>query len=70
LLALALRVDEEEFMKDHFKFPITGMRALHYPKAEELEEGEENVGLGAHADFSCTSMDPSAAAYCFARSLE
>ena len=53
LLALALGVDEENFMKDYFNFPITGMRALHYPKAEEMEEGEENVGLGAHADFSC-----------------
>lgn len=55
LLALALGVDEEKFMKDYFKFPIAGMRALHYPKAEEVEEGEENIGLGAHADFSCMS---------------
>jgi hypothetical protein len=53
LLALALGVDEQKFVRDYFNFPITGMRALHYPKAEEVEDGEENVGLGAHADFSC-----------------
>ena len=56
LLAVVLGVEEEKFMKDYFKFPITGMRALHYPKGDELAEGEENVGLGAHADFSCTFL--------------
>jgi isopenicillin N synthase-like dioxygenase len=51
VLALAFELDEHAF--DHiFRFPITGMRPLHYPPTP-LETAEENVGLGAHADFSC-----------------
>jgi isopenicillin N synthase-like dioxygenase len=50
LLALGMGINEDEFMKDFFKFPITGMRPLHYPP---VLDGEGNVGLGAHADFSC-----------------
>lgn len=51
LLALGMGIDEEEFMKDFFKFPITGMRPLHYPPV--TPEDGENIGLGAHSDFSC-----------------
>ena len=54
LLALALDLDEDAFMKDYFKFPITGMRPLHYPPGPaDTEGGEESIGLGAHSDFSC-----------------
>lgn len=55
LLALSLKLDEDKFLEDFFKFPITGMRALHYPPVppEDKEKDELNIGLGAHADFSC-----------------
>lgn len=54
LLALGMGIDEDQFMKDFFKFPITGMRPLHYPPVSAESEAEgENIGLGAHADFSC-----------------
>lgn len=51
IIALAFDLDEAAF-DDKFRFPITGMRPLHYPPMP-LEEAVENVGLGAHADFSC-----------------
>jgi isopenicillin N synthase-like dioxygenase len=51
ILALAFGLEQDAFDKI-FQFPITGMRPLHYPPTP-LAEGEENVGLGAHADFSC-----------------
>ena len=56
LLALSLGLDEDKFLRDFFKFPITGMRALHYPPVppEGREKDVLNIGLGAHADFSCT----------------
>jgi isopenicillin N synthase-like dioxygenase len=51
IIALAFELDENAF-DDTFRFPITGMRPLHYPPTP-LDECKENVGLGAHADFSC-----------------
>jgi len=54
VLALAFDLEEHAF-DDMFQFPITGMRPLHYPPTP-LETAEENVGLGAHADFSCESQ--------------
>lgn len=56
LFALGLELDEEKFIHDFFKFPITGMRPLHYPPAppEDKENDVQNIGLGAHSDFSCT----------------
>lgn len=53
ILALAFDLEETAFDK-YFKFPITGMRALHYPPTP-TDEGSPNIGLGAHADFSCKS---------------
>lgn len=53
IFALAFDLDENEFDK-YFKFPITGMRALYYPPTP-ASEGAPNIGLGAHADFSCKS---------------
>lgn len=37
--------------------PITGMRPLYYPPTP-IAENAHNVGLGAHADFSCTYPPP------------
>lgn len=54
IIALAFGLDERAF-DGTFRFPITGMRPLHYPPVDAAEDGEENVGLGAHADFSCMS---------------
>jgi isopenicillin N synthase-like dioxygenase len=51
ILALAFELVENAF-DDIFRFLTTGMRPLHYPPTP-LEECAENVGLGAHADFSC-----------------
>jgi isopenicillin N synthase-like dioxygenase len=56
ILALAFELDEHAF-DDIFRFPVTGMRPLHYPPTP-LEECAENVGLGAHADFSCKAHVP------------
>ena len=55
LLALGLGLDEDDFMKYFFKFPITGMRPLHYPPVppEDKDNDVQNIGLGAHSDFSC-----------------
>jgi isopenicillin N synthase-like dioxygenase len=51
IFALAFDLDESAFDK-FFNFPITGMRALYYPPTP-ADDGAFNVGLGAHADFSC-----------------
>ena len=61
LLALSFEIDEREFLERFFKFPITGMRPLHYPPAApEAESGEQqSIGLGAHSDFSCRRPYPS-----------
>lgn len=58
LLALEMGLDEEKFLEDFFKFPITGMRPLHYPPVPPEDKGkdEQNIGLGAHSDFSCTAF--------------
>lgn len=56
IFALAFDQDETSFDQD-FKFPITGMRALHYPPTPSDEESP-SIGLGAHADFSCKSRYP------------
>lgn len=58
LLALGMGLDEDQFLKDFFKFPITGMRPLHYPPVapENKEKDEQNIGLGAHSDFSYITL--------------
>ncbi|KUJ19736.1 2og-Fe oxygenase family protein [Mollisia scopiformis] len=56
LLALGMGVDEEGFVREFFEFPITGMRPLHYPPVEGEGDGEGNVGLGAHSDFSYLTL--------------
>lgn len=50
IFALAFGLGETA-LDDMFKFPITGMRALHYPPMPLEESG--TIGLGAHTDFSC-----------------
>lgn len=51
IFALAFGVAKDA-LQDNFDFPITGMRALHYPPLPP--DGDEHaIGLGAHADFSC-----------------
>ncbi|EXJ94295.1 hypothetical protein A1O1_02689 [Capronia coronata CBS 617.96] len=54
LMALAFDLEETAF--DHyFKFPITGIRTLHYPPMpKESEPGA--VGLGAHSDNTWLTM--------------
>lgn len=52
MFALAFDLPENSF-DSAFKFPITGMRPLHYPPMP-ADSDENAVGLGAHADFSCT----------------
>lgn len=54
LFALAFDLDEKAFDKE-FKFPIWGLRALHYPPLPPDSEANAN-GLGAHADFSWFTM--------------
>ena len=54
LFALALQDDESAF-DQYFKFPITGMRALHYPPMPPDSDANAN-GLGAHADFSWLTL--------------
>lgn len=51
MFALAFDL-EESALDEHFKFPITGMRPLHYPPMP-AETSADGIGLGAHADFSC-----------------
>lgn len=50
IFALAFDLNETAF-DSHFKFPITGMRPLYYPPTPA--DDEHQIGLGAHADFSC-----------------
>ncbi|KAJ4417038.1 hypothetical protein N0V82_006392 [Gnomoniopsis sp. IMI 355080] len=52
--ALAFDLEETAFDK-YFKFPITGMRALHYPPTP-ADEKSPSIGLGAHADFSWLTL--------------
>jgi len=54
IFALAFDQDETSFDK-YFNFPITGMRALHYPPTPP-DDDSPNIGLGAHADFSCKKI--------------
>ncbi|KAH7386988.1 2og-Fe oxygenase family protein [Phaeosphaeria sp. MPI-PUGE-AT-0046c] len=54
IIALAVELDESAF-EDKFQFPITGMRPLHYPPTPS-DAADENVGLGAHADFSWLTL--------------
>lgn len=51
VFALGFGLDENAF-ESMFRFPITGMRPLHYPPTP-MSSTEEHVGLGAHSDFSC-----------------
>ncbi|KAK7923514.1 hypothetical protein PG985_007585 [Apiospora marii] len=57
VFALGFGLDEAAF-DPMFRFPITGMRPLHYPPtpAASSMEGNENVGLGAHSDFSWLTL--------------
>lgn len=48
IFALALDL-EETYFDDATKFPMTGIRALHYPP--QKVEGAEEIGLGAHTDY-------------------
>lgn len=53
IFALAFDLDETAF-DQYFQFPITGMRALHYPPTPpDDDDASPSIGLGAHADFSC-----------------
>ncbi|CAN8096129.1 unnamed protein product [Discula destructiva] len=54
IFALAFDL-EETALDEYFKFPITGMRALHYPPTP-LDEEAPSIGLGAHADFSWLTL--------------
>lgn len=54
IFALAFDLEETAF-DQYFRFPITGIRALHYPPLPPDEEGNA-VGLGAHTDFSWLTM--------------
>jgi len=52
---MALAFDLDEFYFDqYFKFPITGMRPLHYPPLPPDRSGD--IGLGAHTDFDWFTM--------------
>ncbi|KAK8875042.1 2og-Fe oxygenase family protein [Apiospora arundinis] len=55
VFALGFGLDEDAF-DPMFRFPITGMRPLHYPPTPVSSAGEEHVGLGAHADFSWLTL--------------
>lgn len=54
IFALAFDQDETSF-DEYFNFPITGMRPLHYPPTPP-DVDSPNIGLGAHADFSCKHL--------------
>ncbi|CZR59381.1 uncharacterized protein PAC_09273 [Phialocephala subalpina] len=58
LLALGMGLDEDSFLDSFFNFPITGMRPLHYPPVapEDKETDSQNIGLGAHSDFSYLTL--------------
>ncbi|KAK8140114.1 hypothetical protein PG984_000180 [Apiospora sp. TS-2023a] len=55
VFALGFGLDESAF-DPMFRFPITGMRPLHYPPTPAAADSTENVGLGAHADFSWLTL--------------
>lgn len=50
LVALSLDLDEEYF-NNLTTFPMAGLRPLHYPP----QEASDDIGLGAHVDYSCLS---------------
>ncbi|KAM0748849.1 Clavaminate synthase-like protein [Meredithblackwellia eburnea MCA 4105] len=52
IFALALELPEDAF-ESTYKFPIFGMRCLHYPP-QPPEDG--NLGLGAHTDASSFTL--------------
>ena len=52
--ALAFGLKEDAF-NQYFRFPITGMRPLHYPPMPPESDGLQ-MGLGAHADFSWLTL--------------
>ena len=47
MIALALNI-EEDYFDQMAEFPMSGLRALHYPS----QESSNDVGIGAHADYS------------------
>lgn len=62
LFALALGQEHETEFDDIFQFPITSVRALYYPPNSDVKEVEA-IGLGAHADYSCTFFAPYSLAF-------
>lgn len=52
LFALALSQEHDTAFDDIFQFPITSVRALHYPPSSNVKDADY-IGLGAHADYSC-----------------
>lgn len=54
IMALAFNLEETAF-DQYFEFPITALRALHYPPSP-VQSDLPTVGLGAHADFSCKDL--------------
>lgn len=48
IFALSLDL-EETYFDNATKFPMTGIRALHYPP-QDVKDGED-IGLGAHTDY-------------------
>lgn len=51
LIALSLDLDENHFAP-LMKFPMAGMRPLHYPPQDIASD----IGLGAHADYSWVTL--------------
>lgn len=47
IVALALDLPEE-FFDSRTRFPMAGLRPLHYPP----QEASDDIGIGAHADYS------------------
>jgi isopenicillin N synthase-like dioxygenase len=51
LIALSLDL-EEEYFNNLTTFPMAGIRPLWYP----TQDFDTDVGIGAHADYSCTCL--------------
>lgn len=56
LFALPLGRESENAFDNLFQLPITSVRALHYPPNADVKDADY-VGLGAHADYSCTFLN-------------
>mmetsp|Transcript_10542 Transcript_10542/g.20765 ORF Transcript_10542/g.20765 Transcript_10542/m.20765 type:complete len:364 (-) Transcript_10542:420-1511(-) len=51
--ALALELEEDFFLKQASKTPMSSMNCLHYPP---LEQRGSQLGIGAHTDFECLTV--------------